>query len=404
MRTRRRPGSARVGMALMAVLLVTALAAILGSALLSSSAIQSRAAGNAADVQQAELLADSGIQFALYCLSNPDKSPELTVGAAGNTHYPGGSSLPLLGSDGGVVDVLVTNPALDQFTIVSTGRFGAARRAFEATVEVPSEYRVAHAVSAAADANLASTTIVNGSLRTDGVATLASRGSVRGPVYALNGESIANGFVTPTFPTRSNPAWNELNLVKSLNTTHPVVKTLREYYLDGHRYYAEPLPTTFVTGRLQTLNVLVNPANVWYANTTVTLHNAEIDGTIIVRGGGADVIVEGTNVVRSARSDLPAIVTRDDLLFRSGMTAQLSVEGILWIGDDISVTSGSSTNCSLQVRGAMLLGGTGSIVRTGFRGPITIDHDPEKVRAPDLSNSNRWPTSLRVLSWRARQS
>lgn len=404
MRARRRTTPTPRGMALLAVLLVTALAAILGSALLSSSAIQSRAAGNAADVHQAELIADSGIQFAIYCLSNPDKAPAWTVGDAGNTHYPGGSALPLLGADGGTVDVVVTNPSLDHFTIVATGHFGAARRTFEATVEAPSEYRVAHALSSPADAKVSASMIVNGSLRSDGVATLASRGAVRGAVYALNGATIANGFVTPTFPSRGSPAWSDLNLVNSLATTHPLLRSLRAYYLDGECYYADPLPSTIVTGRLQTPNVLTNPANVWYCNGTVTLRDATIDGTLVVRGSGTDVIVEGTNVVRAARSDLPALVTRDDLLFRSGTNANLEVEGILWVGDDISTTGGSSTTCSLRVSGALLLGGVGSLVKTNFRGPITIDYDPQKVRAPDLTNRDRWPLSLRVLSWRARTS
>jgi hypothetical protein len=390
-------------MALMAVLLVTALAAVLGYSLLSSSAVQSRAAANLQDVHRAELIADSGINFALYCLANPDKAPSLAVGAAGNTHYPGGADLALLGSDFGVVSIEVTNTALDRYTVVATGVHGQARRAFEVSLELPSEYRVTHAMSAAADVSLPSNAVVNGSLRSDGVVTLPNRGIVRGAIEAINGASLANASITPSFPTRGNPSWNDLNLVRSLNATHPVIKTWREYYLNGNRYYAEPLPSTLITGRLQTLNVLTNPANVWYSNSTVTLRDAEIDGTIVVRGSGTDVIIEGSSTVRSANSALPAIVVRDDLLFRSGAVTSLSVEGILWIGDDISVTSGSSTSCSLQVRGSLLMGGTGSIVKTNFRGTVTVVYDELKVRAPDLSNSNRWPTGMRVLSWQAKR-
>lgn len=396
--------SRRRGVALMAVLLVTALAAVLGYSLLSSSAMHSQVAVNLQDVHRAELIADSGINFALYCLANPDKAPSLTVGSAGNTHYPGGNDLALLGSDLGTVSIQVTNTALDRYTVLATGACGQARRTFEVTLELPSEYRVPHAMSAATDVTLPGNVVVNGSLRSDGVVTLATRGSVRGHIESLNGASLANASVTPSFPTRSNPSWSELNLVKSLNTRHPVVATLLEYYLDGHRYYAEPLPSTVITGRLQTLNMLTNPANVWYSNSTVTLRDAVIDGTIVVRGGGTDLVIEGSNTVRSVNSALPAVVVRDDLLFRGGQVTSLSVEGICWIGDDISVIGTSSTTCSLHTRGALLLGGTGSLVRTRFRGTVTVDYDELKVRAPDLANTNRWPTGMRVLSWQVKRS
>jgi Tfp pilus assembly protein PilX len=67
------------GMALLMVLLVVAVAAVLGYAMLASSSLQSQVAGNIQRASAAELLAESGINLAMYYVQNPTKAPPAWV-------------------------------------------------------------------------------------------------------------------------------------------------------------------------------------------------------------------------------------------------------------------------------------------------------------------------------------
>lgn len=398
MTTRRSNPNCRRGIAMLAVLVVSAVAAVVAYALLSSSAIQSQIASNTTDLARAAALADSGVHWAMHCLRHPGDAPALVSGTAGETHYGGGTNVALLGDGQGFVDLAITNPLAGRFIIESTGRFGEARRTLSVLVQVDSEYRVPHALALTADVALPSTVIANGTLRTDGNVALASRGNVRGPVYARNYETLADAYEPDAYPTSSAPAYGDLLLIRQTAVTKSGDTTRREYYHQGRRYWAEQMPAV-VTGTLVTADPVNNPANVWFSTGSVTMTDVDISGTLVFRRGVRDVTFRGTNTVKTKVPEFPAMIVRDDLLFASDVASHLDVHGVLWIGDDITTSAAPSSNCSLVVHGGLLMPGVTATINPNYAGPIIVHHDEVRARASELSISNRWPVGIRVLEW-----
>jgi hypothetical protein len=117
MRPRRR---AERGIAYLLVMIAVAAAAVMGWAMLSVSSLRAQVDVNALDGVEADGLAESGANLAIYYLRFPDRSPiDPVVGAAGNAHYPGQASIALFPDSAGTVSVTVANPRANEFRIVS---------------------------------------------------------------------------------------------------------------------------------------------------------------------------------------------------------------------------------------------------------------------------------------------
>jgi len=112
------------GMALLMVMLVVAVAAVLGYAMLASSSLQSQVAGNIQRASSAELLAESGINLAMYYTQNLSKAPNAWVV---NNPKPGD---PILKASGVSLGTRADGSAVDgtfDFTVIpdpsSTGQY-----------------------------------------------------------------------------------------------------------------------------------------------------------------------------------------------------------------------------------------------------------------------------------------
>src|SRR5688572_28167986 len=90
------------GFALVQVLVVVGIVAVMGLAMLSSSALQVQQGLNAQLAAEADTLAESGVNLAMYYLQHPTRAPQLKTG-----YWPGGSDLKLGAGKRGAADVSV---------------------------------------------------------------------------------------------------------------------------------------------------------------------------------------------------------------------------------------------------------------------------------------------------------
>lgn len=119
---------ARHGIAYLLVLVAVAAAAVMGWAMLSVSSLRAQVAVNATDGVDANALAESGVNLAIYYLRFPDRAPiDPVIGAAGNEHYPGEANLAPFPESTATVSVAVTNPQPDEFRIVSVAQLPAGQ-------------------------------------------------------------------------------------------------------------------------------------------------------------------------------------------------------------------------------------------------------------------------------------
>ena len=395
------PPSARRGLAMILVLVVVALATTLGMALLHGGAIQARVVENAESIAQAEYLADSGISIAVNYLYNPALAPTLVTGDAGEVHYPGAADLRPFGEDGGRVDLQITNPEPQRFLIRSTGRTDNATRTLQVLIQVQSEYKIVHAVGHNGTLRFRNQMVANGDVRTDATLQLPfGRGQVRGTTYAGSPGSHVD-HIRPSYPTTSAPLYADLQIVSTMLNEPPLLLAYRAYEYDGRLCYADPIipiPLIPVSGTLQTPDPERNPANVWYATQTITINNLTLDGTLVLLGSTSTLRYQGSSTI-TAKEGMPAVVVGGNLTVVAAANTHLTVNGLLWIGGDLTATSTASTTCSLTVNGAMLMSRIGNSTDTTFRGPITINYDESKVRLPELTKKNRTITGMSLVQW-----
>src|SRR5688572_3733106 len=175
--------SRRRAFALVQVLVVVGIAAVMGLAMLSSSALQVQQGLNARLAAEADTLAESGVNLAMYYLQYPARAPQLKAG-----YWPGGSDLKL-GSPAhaGGADVSVARDMSDPeiYYVTSTGkvRAGAASgtgnsitRTVNAKLRVRPGLQVRHGLIGGGDLTLglnvkvtAGNVIIDGSLSNYGI-------------------------------------------------------------------------------------------------------------------------------------------------------------------------------------------------------------------------------------------
>jgi hypothetical protein len=167
---------------MMMVLTVVSVAAILGMAVLSSNTLQAKASAGRASVVQADSLAESGANRALYYLHNiqdPAKCP--FAFPVGGMHYESDVSLGTAVS--GTFDLKIERQSVHRYLVQSVGKVGSGnsqlRRTVNAVVDV--NYN-AWAAAFGADVTFPASMHVIGDVYTDG--NLTNHGTIEGAVYA----------------------------------------------------------------------------------------------------------------------------------------------------------------------------------------------------------------------------
>src|SRR5688572_21611610 len=128
------------GFALVHVMIVVGMAAVLGLAMLSSSALQVQQGLNARLATEADALAESGVNLAMYYLQYPSRAPALKSG-----YWPGGKDLTLGAASGkGTFDVTVSRDMSDPeiYYVASTGKASPGASSGQITRIVKAKLRV----------------------------------------------------------------------------------------------------------------------------------------------------------------------------------------------------------------------------------------------------------------------
>ncbi|CAN5695535.1 hypothetical protein BH09PLA1_BH09PLA1_30720 [soil metagenome] len=386
------------GMALMLVLSAIALATILGASILATSSTQTQVNANILSAARAEYLAESGVQLAIYYLQNPQYAPVLN-----NTgNYPGQSGISFGADVPGTVDVTVTTAGELTYDINATAHAGAnpaaqATRSIKARVLVNVKFIQRHAASFLGDFTVPVGMTIAGDVRCDGMLREDSAGSITGTAYA-NGSNLATWQSPPSFPAKAAPALNEIEIYNTLGASTPYYR-----YFDGTSYqtgYAEELPAVaageFLPGPQ-------NPKNVWYANGDVSLGAFILNGTLVLRGAGKNLIVNDVAHIAPDKN-MPALVVAGAIQFASNADDKaLNVDGLCWVGGGISTTGSSSTNCAMNIIGALLQGPDAHDVSANITPKpgvgLKIQFLAKKVAAPNFSNVGATPQSVAILRW-----
>ena len=380
----------RPGFALVQVMIVVGIAAVLGMAMLSGSALQVQQSVNEALAAEAEALAESGVNLAMYYLQYPARAPSLK-----NGYWPGGVELAL-GKDGkGRADVTVIRDVADPqvYYVTSTGKAKGSGTGEPLVRTVKAELRVRPGLQVRHG-------LLSGINLTLGLNVKVSTGNVM-----VDGSLTNYGIILNTAWARSFPVIGSilkwLILPPTAKVEVPRPATIERYetyvYADGRAYPREALASTSIAGA--TLGAHAgNPLGVYWAPGDLTLgDNVTIDGTLIVDG---DLILNGSNVKITAPAGQPALIVMGDIRTRS--IRSMTVNGVTWVGRSIRGDAGTSLLTTLAFNGSLMFGGTAGatvagVIDASAGTSVDIRFDPARVNVPDMDRE--LARSVTVLRW-----
>jgi hypothetical protein len=377
------------GFALVQVLVVVGIVAVMGLAMLSSSALQVQQGLNAQLAAEADTLAESGVNLAMYYLQYPGRAPQLKSG-----YWPGGSDLKLgSGTHAGGADVSVARDMSDTeiYYVTSTGKVGAGSgsgnaisRTVNAKLRVRPGLQVRHGLLAGGNLTL-------------GLNVRVSAGNVIVDGALSNSGVILNIAQARSFPLiGSILKWLILPPTARVDVPRPA--TIEKYetyvYADGHAYQRQTLAAASVTGT--TLGPSPsNPLGIFWAPSNFTVgDNVTINGTLIVEG---DLVLNGGNVKITAPPGQPALIVGGDIRTRS--IRSMTVNGVTWVGKSIRGDGGISLLTTLAFNGALMFGGgpAGNLIDASAGTTVDIRFDPARVDVPDMDKN--LARGVTVLRW-----
>lgn len=382
------------GIALVLVIAVVAMASIMGMAILSASSLQAQVKGTTVRGTDAQYLAESGVNVALHYLMRPEGAPLLNS----DGYYPGQSNLSLGSEVNGSVSITVAKVSglSDTYDVIATGSAGPnpdSRTTRELTVRayVPSTFVIDKAASFGGNFTVVSGMTVNGDLRADGTVTVT--GTVNGNISATG--SNATWSTNPTYPTCAVPAVSQISLYTTLSAGAPFYT-----YKDSNGNTQIGTPQVLGASVTGTLTPAVNnPMNVWYTDNDLTLGDCTINGTIFARGAGRKVTIAG-NAIVSAHSGMPAFLVNSNVLWPGTSAAKsLTVDGLLWTAGSFVASSGTATNCTTTVNGALMMSSSTPRIHSSYSGVLNVTYNASKVTLPDFCSANKTPQSVTILKW-----
>ena len=410
----------RPGIALLQVMCVVAVAVVLSYALLSSSALQVKSNSNRADAMQADALADSGMNLALYYIENPLAAP--TRNADG--YWPGENSISFGEGVRGAADVAVARTAANTYSVTSTGKVGNANdsqltHTAKAVVKLNKGLTINKAVSFAGSTRVGANFEIYGNVACRGTFDLPIGSAVNGVISAVD-ISLIKGLIGGR--TRVSASSIVLPSAYTINT-------YKTYTYAGKTYKAAVLSDKILRNR--TLGPTGdNPAGVYVFSpetpsnsVSLTLAgNVTINGTLVVENAVLNVI-DKNNVITAApgfpaliASKEVAILGKDSaglipgllnaigdllggllggLLGTSNIESALTVNGLAWLGESIH-TESDAPNADVRVVGALVFGGSGG-VPTSLTGRVRATYDATRAAVPDIDT--RFPSGPQIVTW-----
>lgn len=392
---------ARQGIALMLVLVVIALASVLGYAMLSNAAMRSQIGHNAEVTSEAESLAESGVNLAIYYLQYPEFAPggPFAPYEATLSHWTGtGGPIGFASHVEGTIDVQVVRDTTDKWTydITSTGRTtsdNSIARTTQARVHVVTKYEVPHAGFFQNDLTMPSPTVFEGSIFSQSRAAVQNNSNVTGMGFRkiVTFESSKPQGDWQPFPFKPFAIPRNLSDIRSYRTY--------AYVNDG---------TTDSAGSLaagSTLTADLNPtaenrAGIYYAEGDLTIGSLvaptiNVNGTLIVRG---NLIINATTFNLAAKPGYPALIVEGNIQI-GGSLPKVRIDGLCWVRNRITATPTSSQG-EFEVRGGLMVAGTSPFFNGASLVKPRITHVPANVAIPDLCDVGRTVTGVQVLNWK----
>lgn len=378
----------RRGVALVLVCAAIALAAMMGYAMLANSSTQMQISANANGIAQADALAESGVNYAMYNL-------QYAMPAFTNNTWTA-SNISLGVATAGTFSIVINSLGGNNYQIVSTGNVTAGdaiAMTKQITVVVQATTFSVPTTPAAFTGNvtLPTNTTVNGNLYVPGALTINSNLNLNGKIYA---QSL------------TNPLGQLLALIGRVLTMPNVASVAppvpvqpadyTQYTLaNGITYQAQSLPTVLPAGT--TLGPTANnPAGVYYAqNRTVTLNGITLNGTLIVSAGklpGNLSITGSQPTTITPMPGFPALVVGNQINM-VGTNSNLTANGLTWVGQQITGMG------NLLINGALFIPNAYTPISTGYRGSLTLNYNAATANVPTFSGQGQNPMSLKVLTW-----
>ena len=138
----------------------------------------------------------------------------------------------------------------------------------------------------------------------------------------------------------------------------------------------------------------------WYARgNDIWLADCDLAATIVTLGSSRVIVAGAAHVVPAG--PLPAIVASGGVRFCSDLPANaLAVDGLLFCGGNIDTTSDAvAYNCTINIRGALMMAATNGAISDQYHGTIDIAYDAAHLSLPDLTPVDQTPTRVKVLRW-----
>jgi hypothetical protein len=377
-------------MALMLVVAAVAAATVLSYAVLANTSTNARVAETSTLIAQADALAESGVNYAIYNLAYPANAPAYTGSYWGGTSSPVslGSSVP------GTFSVTVSGASGGPYTIVSTasvpGEDGSpVARQVTAVVAIATGFGAPNqAAGFNGPLTVGSNWTINGQLNVSGAVSLTSGATVDGSIVATS--LSLNGATAPTSFTQLASS-----AVLSSPTTHTDYTT---YVQNGVTYSATLLTTDPAAGTVlgPTAN---NPAGIYYTSgRSPNLKGVTINGSLLVKGTTATVTVKtGTTNTITPVAGYPGLVV-DNTVTMNSTNSQLTVNGLMYAGAGVIRSGTDNTGSNLTVNGALMVPGS-SAIATNYNGHVTLNYNAQNASVPTFSTQMQVPTNISVQSW-----
>jgi Tfp pilus assembly protein PilX len=379
-----RSSSRRRGMALMLVLMAVATVGVMTYALCAATQMRTQIAASASVRVQAEHLAESGLNLAMYYLQNPTTSPvALVYGTSGNVHYPGESPLVIAGLPGSL-STTVTNPSNGTFLITSTATLDGVVTTATATTKLDKSKTFDAAVLMTGNPTLNSKVTIAGGTITNGTLTLGGA-NLSGSIVALNGASLGGSAATAATPT-----------------SYPVSLThyLPTYFYDGKTCTAKSLQSNVLGVPLVDPNTTSNPANMWYVDSDVTFFLTNtFTGTLAVKNG-KKLTLSGNLTITPLKPNMPALIADGNIVVSTSGAAvrTLQSNGVTYIGGTVSGT-GLLTNSKVNVNGVLLAPKGGWPFASSYTGQVNVTYDAARATVAAFADEIEQINTLRVQSW-----
>ncbi len=366
----------QTGFALILVLLLIVSVSILGVSYATSATIKLASSQNLLKAGEAQYLAESGLQHALYVLQSDPLSLDGSI-AAPLGPYTADST-----GDSYYFYVVPDGTVTGKYYVTAEASVGGVVRTASYTVLAnrTRQFSLDHAMVLGAGVTfLPATVSLQGDIYHNGD-SLTSYASIDGDVTSQGSVSDPTGGITGTITTEA----------PTIDMPPVTVDYYKNYRFEGVTCAAvEVVDSALQYGDPVTNGGSIsetNPGGVaWLkpavGDTIQVKMDVDFTGTIIVEG---NLRIEGKNVRLTALEGFPAIIVTGRIEINS--QAEAIIDGTVVASGGIFAGAGSGTDSLLTINGALITDSVG--FDPDIKGQHQVNHDPSKSRLYDFSSED----------------